>query len=54
MLVGIIVDVAIYVATDDWAGLFLSVAAEKGGGLHDYVVVLDLVSFEIEVLVYLE
>jgi hypothetical protein len=44
----------VYVLAYDWVGLFLSITLEVGGGEYDLIVVLDLVTFEVEVMVGLE
>jgi hypothetical protein len=44
----------VYVLAYDWVSLFLSITLEVGGGEHNLIVVLDLVTFEVEVTVGLE
>jgi hypothetical protein len=44
----------VYIPAYDWVGLFLSITLEVGGSEHNLIVVLDLVTFEVEVTVGLE
>jgi hypothetical protein len=44
----------VYVLAYDWVGLFLSITLEVRGGEHNLIVVLDLVTFKVEVIVGLE
>jgi hypothetical protein len=44
----------IYILAYDQVSLFLSITLEVGGGEHNLIVVLNLVTFEVEVIVSLE
>jgi hypothetical protein len=44
----------VYVLAYDWVSLFLSITLEVGGGEHNLIVVLNLVTFKVEVIVSLE
>jgi hypothetical protein len=44
----------VYVLAYDQVSLFLSITLEVGGSEYNLIVVLDLVTFEVEVIVSLE
>jgi hypothetical protein len=44
----------VYILAYNWVSLFLSITLEVGGSEHNLIVVLDLVTFEVEVMVSLE
>jgi hypothetical protein len=44
----------VYILAYDWVGLFLNITLEVRGGEHNLVVVLNLITFKVEVTVDLE
>jgi hypothetical protein len=47
-------NIVVYILAYNWVGLFLSITLEIRGSDYDLIVVLDLVTFEVEVTVDLE